>query len=66
MKSWKTTIAGWAGIVGAIATAIAVTLEGDPGAADWGAVLAMLGCGLGLNFARDAKVSDEDEGCGKF
>lgn len=63
MKSWKTTVAGWAAIVGALGTAIAATLdENGATTADWGAVAAMLATGLGLNFARDNNVSSEDAG----
>jgi hypothetical protein len=54
MKSWKTTAAGIAGIVAAVALAVSHQFDADPTtAADWGAALAALSAGVGLLFARD-------------
>ena len=63
MKSWKTTAAGSAAIVAAIATAVAAEFDANPDTvAEWGAAAAALIAGLGLLFARDNKVSSEEAG----
>ena len=63
MKSWKTTLAGIAAVVAALAAAVAAKLDGDPATvADWGAVLAALSAGAGLLFARDNDKTSEDVG----
>jgi len=59
-KSWRTTLAGWLGGVGLLATQLRSLLT--DGTIDWEVVLAALALfGLGLQ-ARDRKVSSEDEG----
>jgi len=61
--SWKTTTTGILAIVVALAGALKAELDGDPvTVADWGAVTAAVMAGLGLIFARDAKVSSQQEG----
>jgi len=63
MKSWKTTVAGIAAIIAAIALAIANEFDADPATvADWGAAIAALSAGLGLLFARDNNKSSEQVG----
>jgi len=63
MKSWKTTLAGVAAIIAAIALAIAHQFDADANtAADWGTVAAAVAAGVGLLFARDNGVSSEDAG----
>lgn len=60
MKSWKTTLAGIAAIIAAVALAIASEFDADPATiADWGAAIAALSAGLGLLFARDNDKSSE-------
>lgn len=61
--SWKTTTAGIAAIVAAIATAVASQLDEDPSTvADWAGVFALLTAGIIGLVARDNKVSSEDVG----
>jgi hypothetical protein len=61
--SWKTTTTGILAIVVALAAALKSELDGDPvTVADWGAVAAAVMAGIGLIFARDAKVSSQQEG----
>lgn len=61
--SWKTTTTGILAIVVALAGALKAELDGDPvTVADWGAVTAAVMAGIGLIFARDAKVSSQQEG----
>ncbi len=65
MKSWKTTLAGVAAIIAAIALAIAHQFDADPTTvADWGAVAAAAAAGVGLLFARDNDKRSEDVGTG--
>jgi len=63
MKSWKTTLAGIAAIVAAIALAIAHQFDNDPTTiADWSAVITALTAGVGLVLARDNDKTSEQAG----
>ena len=63
MKSWKTTLAGIAAIIAAIALAIAHQFDADANTiAEWGGVAAAVAAGVGLILARDNDVSSEDAG----
>ena len=62
-KSWKTTVAGIAAIVAAIALAVAHQFDADPTTvADWSAVIAALTAGVGLVLARDNDKTSEQAG----
>ena len=61
--SWKTTTAGVAAIVVAIATAVGALFDADPTTLpDWGAVAAAVMAGIGLIAARDNNVTSEKAG----
>jgi hypothetical protein len=61
MRSWRTTTAGIASIVAAVATALVAITDNDPlTVPDWGALGGLLALGLGLVAARDNKVSSEE------
>jgi len=61
--SWKTTTAGVAAIVVALATAVGALFDADPTTLpDWGAVAAAVMAGVGLIVARDNDVSSEKAG----
>lgn len=63
MKSWKTTAAGIAAIVAALATAVGALFDADPiTLPDWGAVAAAVMAGIGLIAARDNNVTSEKAG----
>ncbi len=63
MKSWKTTVAGIAAIIAAIALAIAHQFDSDPATvADWSAVITALTAGVGLVLARDNDTTSEQAG----
>ena len=63
MKSWKTTVAGIAAIMAAVAGALAAELDGDPStSANWAAVIAAVVAGFGLIAARDNDKTSEDVG----
>lgn len=63
MKSWKTTLAGIAAIVSAVALAIAHHFDSDPTTiADWSAVITALTAGVGLVLARDNDKTSEQAG----
>ena len=63
MKSWKTTAAGIAAIVAAIALAISHQFDTDPATiADWSAVITALTAGVGLVLARDNDKTSEQAG----
>jgi hypothetical protein len=63
MKSWKTTTAGIAAIVAALATALGALFDADPlTMPDWGAVGAAVMAGIGLIAARDNGVTSEQAG----
>lgn len=61
--SWKTTTAGIAAIVAALATAVGALFDADPTTLpDWGAVAAAILAGIGLIAARDNDVTSEKAG----
>ena len=63
MTSWKTTTAGIAAIVAALATAVGALFDADPlSMPDWGAVAAAVMAGVGLIAARDNGVTSEQAG----
>jgi hypothetical protein len=63
MTSWKTTAAGIAAIVAALATAVGALFDADPVTMpDWGAVAAAVMAGIGLIAARDNGVTSEQAG----
>jgi hypothetical protein len=63
MTSWKTTTAGIAAIVAALATAVGALFDADPlSMPDWGAVAAAVMAGIGLIAARDNGVTSEQAG----
>lgn len=63
MKSWKTTAAGIAAIVAAIALAVSHQFDSDPSTiADWTAVITALTAGVGLVLARDNDKTSEQAG----
>lgn len=63
MKSWKTTVAGIAAALAAVASAAQLYFDGDPLTnPDYTAVLAACAAGIGLIFARDNGVTSEQTG----
>ena len=63
MKSWKTTAAGIAAIVAAVALAISHQFDTDPATiADWSAVITAMTAGVGLVLARDNDKTSEQAG----
>ncbi len=61
--SWRTSAAGIGAILVAIGSAVTAITDNDPlTIPDWGAVVAAVIAGVGLIFARDAKVSSQQEG----
>lgn len=61
--SWRTSTAGVGAILVAIGSAVTALTDNDPlTIPDWGAVVAAVIAGIGLIFARDAKVSSQQEG----
>jgi len=63
VTSWKTTAAGIAAIVAALATAVGALFDADPlSMPDWGAVAAAVMAGVGLIAARDNGVTSEQAG----
>lgn len=63
MKSWKTTLAGIAGVVAAVASAVQAQFDGNPATVpDWGLVGALLATGVGLLLARDNNKTSEQVG----
>lgn len=61
--SWKTSAAGIAAIVAALATAVGALFDADPTTLpDWGAVAAAIIAGIGLIAARDNDVTSEKAG----
>lgn len=62
MNSWKTTLAGCCAIAAAVFGAISQVLaDGNP---NWPTVIAAIVAGIGVIFARDDKISDEEAGAG--
>lgn len=63
MKSWKTTAAGVAAAIAAIATAAKALWDGDPATSpEWGVVAAAVSAAIGLFLARDNDKRSEDVG----
>lgn len=61
--SWRTSVAGIAAIVTAVASAVVALFDADPNTVpEWGAVVAAVMAGVGLLAARDNKVSSESAG----
>ena len=61
--SWRTTVAGIAAIVTAVASAVVALFDADPTTVpEWGAVVAAVMAGVGLLNARDNRVSSEQAG----
>lgn len=61
--SWKTTVAGVLAALGAVASAAAAYLDGDPATdPDWKLVGVALAAAWGLINARDDKVTSEQVG----
>ncbi len=61
--SWRTSAAGLGAILVALGSAVTALTDNDPlTIPDWGAVVAAVIAGVGLIFARDAKVSSQQEG----
>ena len=59
--SWRTTWAGIATLIAAIASAVAAMLDDKPETvADWSTVLALATAGIVGLFARDNKVTSEE------
>jgi hypothetical protein len=62
-KSWKTTTAGIAAIIAAVALAAEQQFDSDPATvADWAGVVTAVVTGIGLLLARDNDRSSEDVG----
>ena len=60
MKNWKTTAAGIAAIIAAVAQGLAATLDGDPATvADWATIVPLVLGALGLIVAKDAVSKDD-------
>lgn len=60
MKSWKTTTAGIAAIVTALAAVATAIANGQP--IDWASTMAAIMAGVGLIAARDNAVTSEQAG----
>lgn len=66
MKSWKTTAAGIAGILGMLGTAVSAMLDGNPATdPQWSIVIPAIITSAGLLFARDNNVTSEQAGANK-
>lgn len=66
MKSWKTTLAGIAAIVAALATAVSAQFDNNPATVpDWTMVIGMITAGVGLVLARDNDKTSEQVNAGK-
>jgi hypothetical protein len=66
MTSWKTTLAGIAAIVAALATAVSAQFDNDPATVpDWTMVIGLITAGVGLVLARDNNKTSEQVGAGK-
>jgi putative flippase GtrA len=58
MTSWKTTMFGIAGLIGAIATAATALLDNDPLTnPNWTAIISAGTVAFGLIFAKDSNVT---------
>lgn len=63
MRSWRTTLAGIAVIIAALATAVSAQFDGDPATVpQWETVLTLAAAGVGLLWARDNNKRSEDVG----
>ena len=61
--SWKTTTAGIASIVVAVASCVQAHFDGDPATVpNWEVAVAAIMAGIGLMFARDNGISSERAG----
>ena len=57
-KSWRTTTLGYVAILTAVLGFVKATLDGDPTTEpDLAALVAAISAGIGLLFAKDAKVT---------
>lgn len=64
--SWKTSVAGVATIIAALATAVSAMFDSDPNTVpEWGLLIGMLFGGAGLMLARDNDKSSEAVGAKK-
>lgn len=65
-RSWKTTIAGVAGILGVLLTGLSELWDGNPNTnPDWALICGIIASQIGLLFARDNDKSSEDVGAVK-
>ena len=63
ISSWRTTAAGIAAILAAVASAIPPLVDSDPTTSpEWAVVAAAIMAGVGLIMGRDNGVSSEDAG----
>lgn len=63
MKSWHTSLAGIGAILTALGNAMTAQFDADlTTEPQWGIVVALSIAALGLVFARDNKVNDEQSG----
>jgi hypothetical protein len=57
-KSWRTTTLGIVAVVTAVLGFVKATIDGDPATEpDMAALVAAISAGIGLLFAKDAKVT---------
>lgn len=61
-KSWRTSAAGWALLLGAVAQIVHALADGNPATSPDFAALMAAASGLGLLAARDNVVSSETAG----
>lgn len=65
-RSWKTTSAGVAGILGVLLTGLSELWDGNPNTnPDWALICGIIASQVGLLFARDNDKSSEDVGAVK-
>ena len=63
LGSWKTTLVGWLGFIGALVASLQAALDGNAETVpQWGVVVASLTAAVGLTMARDNDKSSEDTG----
>lgn len=61
--SWKTTTAAIASVLATLLVAVSAALDSNPNTdPNWGVVIPVIMGQIGLLFARDNKVSDQDAG----
>jgi hypothetical protein len=59
VKSWRTTLFGVLGIVGAIVSAVMALIDGNPATnPNWELTFSAIMAGVAAIFAKDAKVSN--------